>query len=319
MKRLPVMEPVLTSKIITDDQWIHQIKWDGIRGITYLHKDNLKDAHLQVFTKSGRERTSFYPEIQDIITLFQGNQAILDGEIVVFNPEGKPSFHLALHRDQLQTKQKIPLYMKEYPAHYVVFDLLFLNGKDLRQLPLKQRKTILRSHLDTNARIGISEDFTDGVKLYQQMKEKNLEGIVSKKHSSMYLAGKKHAVWFKTKVMKKVLTVVGGVSLKSGFPHSLLLGIYTSNHTLHFVGKASSGLTQYDFNLLRDYSSSLLQEQSPFTPKSKIKDVLWYKPLLTCWVSFLDWTDHKHLRHPKILGFSDEAAFSANGKEFTAP
>jgi len=148
------------------------------------------------------------------------------------------------------------------------------------------------------------------------MRQKNYEGIVSKKKSSKYLAGKKHNQWFKTKILKKTLAVIGGLSWRAKSPNSLLLGIYENNNLI-YIGNASLGLTQNDFHLLKDYSSTNAQPQSPFANLSKAKDTTWLQPILTCWVSYLEWTDGKSLRHPKILGFSKEQAQNADGKEFS--
>lgn len=312
MELLEVMEPVLSAQIIQDEQWIHQIKWDGIRAITYI-----QNGSYHVFTKSGRERTAFYPEIMDIISHFKGHQAVLDGEFVVLDQNGKPSFNLVLTRDRLKTQAKLSLYMRKFPVNYVLFDILFLNGQDIRRLPLEERKFILKNNLQTNQRIGITEDFTDGIKLFNLMKEKNFEGIVSKKRDSIYLAGKKHNLWFKNKISKKILAVIGGISWKSGFPNSLLLGIYAPEQKLTYIGNASMGLTQNDFHLLKQYSASLQQDNSPFWNLNQVKDVTWFNPILTCWVSFLEWTEGYSLRHPKILGFSNEKAGNADGKELS--
>ncbi|NLI91427.1 MAG: ATP-dependent DNA ligase [Peptococcaceae bacterium] len=312
MELLQVMEPVLSGMVMEGDEWVHQIKWDGIRGITYI-----ENGSLRLFTKSGRERTPFYPEVKDTLSLLHGHQAILDGELIVLDENSRPSFRFALTRDRLKNEGNLPVYLKKYPVHYIVFDILFHNGKDLRNFPLVERKFILNENLSKNARIGITDDFSNGPDLYNLMKERSFEGIVSKKKSSIYLEGKKHNLWFKTKFIKKILAVIGGLSWKSGLPNSLLLGIYT-DAKLSFIGNASLGLTQHDFSLLKDYSPAIQQKHSPFHNLQKAKDVTWLSPVLTCWVSFLEWTDQSSLRHPKILGFSQEKATSANGKEYSA-
>ncbi len=311
MQLLEVMEPIISNKVMLGEDWIHQIKWDGIRGITYIDHRSFR-----LFTKSGRERTDFYPEISDTVTLLNGHQAIFDGELVVFDPQGKPSFNLVLTRDRLKSRTSLSLYTQKYPVNYIIFDILFFNGNDLRFLPLSERKQILKEQMNQNSCIGITDDYSDGLNIYNLMKEKNFEGIVSKKKDSIYLPGKKHDLWVKTKISKKILAVIGGISWKANMPNSLLLGIYTSENVISYVGRASIGLTEADFRTLKEYSQSLKQDVSPFSNLPKAKDVTWFKPILTCWVSFLEWTDGSSLRHPKILGFSSKKATSADGKEY---
>lgn len=311
MELIPVMEPLPAKEVISGSEWIHQVKWDGIRGITYIDY-----GKLSIFTKNGRERTTFYPELKDTIQLLKGDQAILDGEIVVFDSHNKPSFQRVLTRERIRVAGNLPRYIQSYPVNYIIFDILFLNGKDLRSLPLSERSDILSRHIQKSSNITVTDSFENGLELYELMKEKNYEGIVSKNKSSRYLAGKKHNEWYKTKIVKKILAVIGGLSWKAGMPNSLLLGIYEQDD-LSYIGNASIGLTQSDFRLLKEYSSSLQQEKSPFVNLTNVRDTTWLKPVLTCWVSFLEWTEGRSLRHPQILGFSSEQAPNAVGKEFS--
>ena len=112
MELIQVMEPVLAKEIHTRKDWVHQVKWDGIRGITYIDHNN-----FSIFTKKGRERTDFYPELKDTVKLLNGNQAILDGEIVVFDLENRPSFQKVLTRERIRVKENLPRYLQNYPVN----------------------------------------------------------------------------------------------------------------------------------------------------------------------------------------------------------
>lgn len=309
MELIEVMEPVPSQQIVSEKGWLHQIKWDGIRGISYI-----ENAKLRVFTKNGNERTDFYPELMETLTLLKVKQAVLDGEIVVFDGD-KPSFSHILVRERVRSKANLNYYLKKYPAKYIVFDILFCNGKDLRKTALNERKAILLDNLKQSSIIAITDDFVDGNALFALMKKKNYEGIVSKKENSLYLAGKKHNLWFKTKVTKKILAVIGGLTWKNNYPNSLMLGIYHEDK-LYYIGKASSGLKQSDFRLLKEYGESFKLDKSPFINLGTGKNTSWLKPVLTCWVSFLEWTSNGSLRHPKILGFSSQDPQEADGKEY---
>ena len=310
MELIPVMEPVLAKNVMKGPEFVHQIKWDGIRGVTYI-----QNGSYRLFTKSGRERTDFYPELQDTLRLLQGQQAVLDGELVVFDANNRPSFQKVLTRERVRNNETLPLYLRKYPVHYIIFDILFLNGTDLRALPFEQRTEILQAHLPSNERIALTDIFTEGAQLFTLMKQQGYEGIVSKKRQSSYLPGKKHDLWYKTKVQKKILAVIGGLSWKANLPNSLFLGIYQDGQ-LRYIGNASVGLSQQEFRLLKEHTAALRVAESPFANLTKAKGSTWLQPLLTCWVSFLEWTTGQSLRHPQILGFSNEDPSKANGKEW---
>jgi len=311
MKLIKPMEPVLSSKIIEGDDWIHQIKWDGIRGLIYIY-----NGGLRIFTKRGKERTGYYPELNELLKLFKGNSCILDGEMVALNDEGKPSFERSLTRETVKSLNKVEYYKKKYPVNYIIFDLLNLNDKDLRKEPLRVRRELLVSNLDRNSNITITDDFQSGKELFDLMVKKGWEGIVSKNINSQYLGGKNHRDWYKTKIIKRMLTVIGGIQWKRDVPKSLLLGIYREGK-LYYVGHASGGLKQRDFRILKDNIHTLQQIKNPFINLKNDETITWVKPLLTCWVTFFEWTSSGHLRHPQIVGFSNKAPEEADGREFS--
>lgn len=311
MELIQPMEPILAKTIKEDKEFLHQIKWDGIRGITYIDHGNYR-----VFTKKGHERTGFYPELDPITALFKGKTGVIDGELIVLDEAFKPTFSRILNRERIRTTGKIPYYSQKYPVKYIVFDMMFLDGKDLRQYKAEERISLLHQTLNKNSCITLTDSFDDGHNLYELMKDKNYEGIVSKKRDSPYIGGKKHDDWYKTKIFKKMLAVVGGIKYEQDRIKSLLLGIYNDKELI-YIGNASIGLTDADIQLLKEYTHVLKTEKSQFTHLVKGAGIIWVKPLLTCWVSFLEWTDGSSLRHPKIIGFSSDKADVATGKEYT--
>lgn len=313
MEWIQPMEPISVPNVVTGPEWLHEIKWDGIRGLSYI-----ENGHFRIFTKRGNERTGFYPELSNINGLLDARNAILDGEIIIFDNEGKPSFYSSLVRERVRDIKKVRHYSQTYPAHYILFDILYLNGRSLTQLPLMERKKLLENTVTKSDTITLTDSFDKGQNLYSLMKSKNWEGIVSKQRDSLYLPGKAHKSWLKTKLSRKMLTVVGGIQWKDNMPNSLLLGIY-KDAVLIFVGKASLGLNQEQLYILREQAPSLSQATIPFTGESLagIKgNFTWFTPLLTCWTHFMEYTNDGHLRHPKILGFSTSKPNEANGKEY---
>ncbi|MCT4597990.1 MAG: ATP-dependent DNA ligase [Vallitalea sp.] len=311
MKMIKPMEPILSSKVVNEEEYIHQIKWDGIRGLTYIDNDIIR-----LYTKKGHERTEFYPELKELNTLMQTRSAILDGELIILNDEMRPSFNLSLYRERVRTKSKISYYAIKYPVKYILFDILYIDGKDLRDYPLEERISILNKTVKKSRNITITDSFDNGEQLLELMKQKNYEGIVSKNRYSKYIEGKKHNDWFKTKIFKKMLALVCGIKFNNKTVKSLLLGIY-SGDSIIYIGNANGSLTQKDMYLLMENINVIRSYESPFIDVIKEKDIVFLKPVITCWVSFLEWTNNNTLRQPHIIGFSKEKPTKANGKEYT--
>ncbi len=310
MELIQPMEPILRDKVQENEGYIHQVKWDGIRGLTYLF-----DKQVRIFTKRGKERTAFYPEIHEISNLFEGKTAVMDGEIIVLD-DGRPSFSHILMRERVRSIKRLPYYKEKYPVLYVLFDIMFFNDKDIRSLPLYERQEILTNHISKSSSITLTDNFDDGDALFNLMKDKTFEGIVSKKIDSKYYAGKKHDSWYKTKIFNKLLTVVGGITWKDNFPNAMMVGIYQNEQCYH-IANVRIGLSQHDLYQLKNYTKELEQSVSPFVNLKKGESVSWFRPVMTCWVSFLEWTHSGSLRHPKLIGFSKQSSYEANGRVYT--
>lgn len=318
MELIIPMEPINTPQVIDNPDFVHEIKWDGIRGIVYIN-----NAGVKVFTKKGNERTANYPEFQYLYQKLGAHKIVLDGEIIVPDHEGKPSFYNSLIRERVRNLKALPGYINNYPAKYMVFDILYYKDKLITNLKLNERKSILTETISPimNDFLVLSRTFSNGQELFAKMKENNMEGIVSKNINSRYIGGKKHEAWFKTKFIKKILCIIGGIQWDGQRPNALVMGIKSEESPLlTYICKASLGLTQSDISLLKQYYTDLASEKCTFEPES-LKNfeangtrVTWINPLITCWVSFLELTNTGQLRHPKIIGFTSLPPESANGK-----
>lgn len=290
------MEPVLSNTINEGEEWVHQIKWDGIRGITYI-----SNGQLKLFTKKGIERTEFYPEVQELLLLFDGFEGILDGELVCFDTH-KPSFANILTRERVRNKKNLNKYLKQYPVKYILFDIMSHNNVSLLDQTLRERIDLLKSVIEKSPTITVTDNFTDGYALFELMREKHYEGIVCKNLNSKYIGGKSHQAWYKVKLNHKLLTVVGGIQLKNGYPNALLVGIYREGKFEH-IGTVASGLKSDDFEIIYKAKDKISLETCPFDDTFD-KEAIWVEPKLTCWVHFMEWTESGRLRHPVIKGFS---------------
>ena len=290
-----VMEPIALQNVAEGD-FLHQIKWDGIRGLSVI-----ENGKVSVFSKSGRESTESYPELQSLTDQMDAQQAVLDGEIVVF-VDGRPSFYHVLKRSRVHSQ----VMVSTFPVRYVVFDLLMLNGQDLRQEPIEQRQKLLKSRFAGSASMALADSFHDGKALLDLMKSKSMEGIVSKRRGSLYAAGKAHTDWYKTKTARKMLCAVTGVHFSGGQAASLGLGVYREGQLIP-AGYVGTGLSQDDLKRVAEYARREGTKMGD--------DDFLLEPRLTCWVRFAEWTPTMTLRQPVLLGFSDKPPSEAKGEE----
>lgn len=296
----PLMQPILTKTPPTTTEWIHQIKYDGIRLVTMVNA-----SEVRLYTRNQNLRNQQYPELLQISKHVQSKSFILDGEVIV-RSFGKPSFAKVLRRDRSDQPNKISELVQTDPIEYQVFDLLMKDGEDLRALPLVQRMEQLHSLVRPNEWLQLVKSEENGQQLLEKMREKQGEGIVSKDLHARYIGGKKHRAWYKTKIKQQQLCVVAGLQYKQGFPNSLVLGVYVANR-LQFIGKVASGLSSADIRLLHTYLPQLEQSRSPF--QSAIPQPLpirWLKPQITVLVEYTELTDDGILRQPKLVGFTTQ-------------
>lgn len=297
----PLMEPITRQKPPIGEDWLHQIKYDGIRLLCWIEGQSYR-----LFTRKQQARSIQYPEFHHIHKSIHASSLLLDGEVIVRDQRQKPQFSLVLQRDRCQRLEQIDRLQHELPIEYQVFDLLMYEGYDLRGEPLHQRINRLQQFVEPNRWLQLVHSDTDGSALLQQMKERQWEGIVSKQIKSPYMTGKQHRAWFKTKIQHIQLCVTGGVQLKAGRPNALLLGLYHNEH-LYYIGKLASGLTSSDLTLLHRSLSALSLNHSPFVNPPQLRlPVCWLDPQLTLWVEYSEWTEAGHLRHPRLHGFATQ-------------
>lgn len=303
------MEPIKSSKLIEGQEFTHEIKWDGVRIIAVI-----RNGETVLYNKKGIKKDSFIPELKSLSKNVSADNTVLDGELVVIGESGKPDFNAALVR---ATKSYNKDLSCKYPISYVVFDLLAYDSQDTRGLPLYKRKTLLDECIRPSEIIIVNTSYDDPKSLFEVVKQRGLEGVVSKKRNSIYKGGKKHNDWYKTKYFKKQLTVVGGVQIHDSGASSLLVGSYI-NEKLNYLARVSIGFKECDSQTIRAAADKLYSKVSPFKNSPTLKNVLWLKPYLTCWVEYLERTNSGSLRHPKLLGFSKAEPETADGSEYIA-
>ncbi|MDF2802228.1 MAG: dependent ligase, partial [Anaerocolumna sp.] len=216
------ISPMLISEMMEpfdNEDYIYEIKWDGIRCLSYL------DKNTEIHNKRSKLMVPIFPELSDLYKQTK-TKCILDHELLVIK-NGIPDFYEVQKRALMSNPFKIKLASEKYPASIVAYDILYYKDKDLTMLPLMERKKYLEDVVIENPLISVSRYIeTEGIKLYELVKEKDLEGIVAKKKSSLYWQGKKTKDWIKCKVMSTDDCVVCGYIPKENNMTSLVLAQY---------------------------------------------------------------------------------------------
>jgi bifunctional non-homologous end joining protein LigD len=284
------------------DGWVHELKLDGYRIQARINHGIRKP--VQLLTRTALDWTTRLRSIAEAVGELAANSALLDGEVVVLDENGTSSF------------AKLQAAFQEgarYPLTYFVFDLLHLNGRNVRNLPLLKRKEILQqiiSRLPPEGSIRISEHMSgDGKTVFDKACELGAEGIISKLAESKYISGRSSS-WLKLKCYREQELVIGGYTLPSNGVHgvgALLLGYY-KNKKLIYAGRTGTGFTQKTHRLMRDRLESIPSKVSPFVdiPAGLTRGVHWVRPQLVAQVTFANWTADNLVRQAAFKGLRED-------------
>ncbi len=275
-----------TDNPFDDREFIYEIKFDGIRATLHVDPKDIK-----VFSRNGTNLTDTFPELKSICKLVK-RKTILDGEIVAFK-DGLPDFSTLQRRNLLKNKIHITRLTEEIPILFVAFDCLY-DGRDLTKMPLFKRKEILDS-IEENASLAkVSYIFTNGKKLFEKAKKKNLEGIVAKRRDSLYYPNTRSSDWIKIKNFTVENFIIGGY-IDNKAKSSLILGEYRMDK-LYFVGKVS---IERRSELYQKIKREKKKKTSPFADRDDKNDV-YIKPKIKCPISYIERTESNHLRQPVL-------------------
>ncbi len=287
----------LGDKPFSDPQWLFEIKWDGIRTVAFI-----EIGKVRLSARSKRDVTVEYPEFQDLARHVRAGTAILDGEIVTLDENGRSNFQKLQNRFGVSNpSQKL---VQSVPLTYYVFDLLYCNGFDLRKSPLLQRKELLRAVLLADERVRYSEhQMQKGKELFEAAKEQGLEGIVGKHIDSPY-SGNRTPLWIKLKIVNELdAAILGWTAPRRTRQYfgALVLGLYDRKE-LKFIGSVGTGFDQKTQEEILGQLEKLKVQRSPLREPPKLREhVEWVRPSLVARVKFTNWTDDNHLRAPVYL------------------
>jgi bifunctional non-homologous end joining protein LigD len=311
------------------DEWAYEIKWDGVRVLGYADRGRWCMLSRRLEDVSAR-----YPELEPIAEALEGHSAILDGEVVALDSDGRPRFQLIQSRMGLTSPGVIQARAKQQPVDYVIFDLLHLDGRCVRDLPYVERRELL-DDLGLNGPHRRTPRYRHGggPDLLEAARQQGLEGIVAKRCDSPYRPGKRTGEWIKTRVWRRQEFVIGGYIPGEGRRAkrvgSLLVGYYDKRRSeirkgerqeLHFAGGVGSGLNEKQIDFLTRELRKRERPPSPFDvgrpTGAKAKLAVWCEPELVCEVSWTEWTNEGTLRQPAFKGMRDDKDPREVVKEF---
>jgi bifunctional non-homologous end joining protein LigD len=295
--------------------WLFEIKWDGYRAVAFI-----ENGTVRLVSRNQNDLTARFPELKDLPQFVKAQNAILDGEVVVLDDQGRPSFSLMQQRTGFHAGGRRQSVKADVPVLYYAFDLLYLDGHDWRRVPLEERKQKLKSLLIEGDTLRFSDHYEErGVALFNMARDKGLEGILAKKRHSIYQE-RRTREWLKIKIRQELECVIGGYTEPEGSrAHfgSIVLGLYDKNGRLIHVGQAGSGFDQKSLEEVWVLLKKLETKKNPFYGEVEaLRNVFWVKPELVAQIEFAEWTagpesgkiagTSPKLRAPVFMGLRDD-------------
>jgi len=303
------IEPMLAEKApeaFDSPRHIFEPKLDGVRCLAHI-----EDGQVRLQARSGTDITEQYPELHGLPGLMKASQAVLDGEIVCYNEKGIPEFNRIQNRIN-KRGPAVEWARKQFPAIYVVFDILQVVGQDMTvrgsHLTLMERKAVLSEVMSgtvPNLRSGWLGWCKEGKELFRGMVESGYEGVMAKDVEGLYYPGKRHPAWKKVKAHLEDSFIIGGFTKGKGWREGLLgaliVGKPTGNGKLRWVAEVGSGMKN---EVLRDLAAALPRletDECPFNDFCGNDVAMWVRPLLVVDVKYMEVTRDGHLRWPIFL------------------
>jgi bifunctional non-homologous end joining protein LigD len=316
---VPMLASTATALPDDPDKWAYEFKWDGVRALVYVD-----GGRARAQSRNLLDITGSYPELVELGKAVGSTRLVLDGELVVFDADGRSDFGLLQQRMKL-TGEAVKRAAKSYPVVYLVFDVLYADGRDVTRLPYTERRALLES-LDLNGPSWQTPPYFpgEGDAVRAASIERGFEGIMAKRLDSTYQPGKRTDAWRKVKNIRRQEMVVGGWTAgegaRAGHLGSLLVGYYDDTG-LRYAGHVGTGFTQKTLLDLEKTLKPLARKDSPFAdkvPTAYAKKSTYVEPELVAEVEFTEWTRDGKLRHPSYKGLRYDKAATEVVREETA-
>jgi bifunctional non-homologous end joining protein LigD len=292
-----------------DDGWTYELKWDGVRAIAYS-----TPGELRLESRNLKEITGSYPELGRLNRSLSSHQAILDGEIVAFDEHGRPSFAALQRRMHVGSATQAKRLAKAAPVTYMIFDLLWLDGHSVMELPYAQRRELLEQMALSGESWQTPDHLTGrGRDVLKATAEQRLEGIVAKRLDSPYEPGARTSAWTKIKNVGRQELVIGGWLPGEGRRErrigALLVGVYEPDGAFRYAGRVGTGFSDAELDRLGKLLDPLKREDSPFGAGERPpRGAVFVEPELVAEIEFGEWTSAGVLRHPSYKGLREDKA-----------
>jgi bifunctional non-homologous end joining protein LigD len=303
------IRPMLATSVadaFDSPDWLFEIKWDGYRAVAFI-----EDGRVRLVSRNQNDLTAQFSELGRMADSVQAKRAILDGEVVALDEQGRPSFSLMQQRTGMQPGKRHLPRREGVPVIYYAFDLLYLDGFDLRRVPLEPRKQLLQDHLKPSEFIHFSDHYPEkGLELFEAAKRRGLEGILAKRRNSKY-EEKRSSDWLKIKITRRQECVIGGYTDPEGsrtYFGALVLGLYDDQKRLVHVGQVGTGFDQKTLKEMFGRMQPLKTKHNPFHGEiGGLRKVQFVRPELVAEIKFAEWTHETaeggvKLRAPVFMG-----------------
>ncbi len=306
------IHPMLATSVddpFDSPEWLFEIKWDGYRAIAFIAQ-----GKVRLVSRNQNDLTAQFSELQNIPSFIKAETAILDGEIAALDEQGRSSFSLIQQRTGIRQGGRRGPSRGDIPVLYYVFDLLYLDGYDLRRVSLEERKGLLERITNLTGPVRYSDHFSQGKALFDVARQKGLEGILAKRRNSVY-EERRTREWLKIKITQTLDCVIGGYTDPEGtrsYFGSVVLGLYDKKGELVHVGQAGTGFDQAMLKEVWQALKKLATKRSPFPEGVEaLRTVHWVKPELVAEIKFSEWTHESaeggmKLRAPVFLRLRED-------------
>jgi bifunctional non-homologous end joining protein LigD len=305
----PELHPMLATdggKPFDDPDWLFEIKWDGVRAIaTVVRPGAGSDGSTTLVSRNGNDITPAYPELAPLWERVLARNAVLDGEIVALDENGKPSFQRLQQRMHSRDLNAVARAAKRLPVTFVVFDILAVDGEPLCDEPLTRRLELLQELLVPGGPFVRSTAIPgDGTVMFEAARQQELEGLIAKRADSPYRPGKRSRDWRKLKIRRDVDAVIGGWLVGEGTRANrlgaLLVGLYDEG-VFRYIGRVGTGFDDAELERLGELLDTHARDTSPFDT-IPVRTGRWVEPALVCHIEYGEVTDDNKLRHPSYKG-----------------
>jgi bifunctional non-homologous end joining protein LigD len=294
------------------ERWSFEVKWDGVRALAHV-----RPGRLRLVSRNLNEITAAYPEVRGILSDLSMREVILDGEIVAFGEDGTPSFERLQSRMHVGSPSAIARLQKTTPVVFAIFDVIYLDGRSLMNLPYQERRARLEQlQLGGPAWRVPAVHPGAGQALLEATAAQGLEGVVAKRLDSRYEPGRRTGAWIKVKNLSRQELVIGGWLPGEGKRTrrigALLMGVHEPDGAsdparLRYAGRVGTGFSERTLDELGERLAPLRTEACPFAPRPKLpRNAVFVAPELVAEVEFREWTSEGVMRAPSFKGLRDD-------------